>query len=400
MVFVTILRMLPHRIVTLGSLVIIFWAFIYAFFVFDPASITDSENISGRQIFQAKIIDIDRRLDKTFLVVKPLELTEHKIRVTIDNFYEFNKGQVVKISGEVEAPENFEGFNYQGWLAKDNIAYVIFRPDITVEGGGISIDAKVKNILSAGINKALLPPASSLYSAMLIGDKGEFTQENRNNLASSGLSHIVAISGLHITIITTLLISVGIYLGLWRRSAGWVAIALIVFYIWMIGTPASAVRAGIMASTVFLAERFGRPSSSWRALLLAAAVMLAFNPLLIRYDVGFQLSFLAVMGILLFARKIEPYISKVPNILHAREVLSMSISAQIFTAPLVLFIFGTFAPFGVLANILVVTILPAVLIAGFIASVAGVLGGPFTVFGAMPAWALSKYIWGVISILG
>ena len=78
----------------------------------------------------------------------------------------------------------------------------------------------------------------------------------------------------------------------------------------------------------------------------------------------------------------------------------MSISAQIFTAPLVLFIFGTFAPFGVLANILVVTILPAVLIAGFIASVAGVLGGPFTVFGAMPAWALSKYIWGVISILG
>src|SRR5690606_5340200 len=204
------------------------------------------------------------------------------------------------------------------------------------------------------------------------------------------LSHIVAISGMHITILFAIVLAVLIGVGLGRPIASYVALVLIASYIVMIGAPASALRAGLMATTLIAAERVGRPNSSWRALLLVAALMVAANPLIIRHDVGFQLSFVAVGGILAGLPYRDRLLPFVPESLGLRSLLAMTLSAQLATLPLVLLHFGSVPLLGAAANILVVPVLPFVLLLGMASAAAGAMGAPL-LLGA-PAWALSSYV--------
>ena len=101
---------------------------------------------------------------------------------------------------------------------------------------------------------------------------------------------------MNITIISSLILSFVLGLGFWRNQAFYFSAFIIFIYILMIGAPASAVRAGVMASILIAAQGFGRISSGARAVVFAAVLMLFFNPLLLRFDVGFQLSFLAILA--------------------------------------------------------------------------------------------------------
>ena len=122
-----------------------------------------------------------------------------------------------------------------------------------------------------------------------------------------------------------------------RKSVMWVLIA---FFIIMTGFQSSAVRAGIMGGLFLLGQYLGRMSVSSRSIVIAAALMLAHNPLLLKLDVGFQLFFLAMIGIIYLMPVFQDWFRKIPAMFQLRNILAMTLSAQIFTLPILIYNFG------------------------------------------------------------
>jgi len=210
----------------------------------------------------------------------------------------------------------------------------------------------------------------------------------------TGTRHIAAVSGMNITIISSLIFSFALRLGLRKNWAFYSSIGLLFLFILMIGAPASAVRAFIMAGAFLLAERLGRPRSASRAVCFAATLMLASNPLLLTKDIGFQLSFLAILGLIylqpfFFARlRFLPD----PKILSVRTALSATLSAQVFTLPILVYNFGYISLVSPITNILIVPVLAPVTILIFIFAISGIISEPLGFLMSFPTWLSLTYI--------
>ena len=246
------------------------------------------------------------------------------------------------------------------------------------------------------MDSSLSPPQSALLGAMMLGEKERLSYELKEKLNRSGTRHITAISGMHVMILAHMLIGIGLLFGLWRGQAFYFALGLIILFIIMVGAPPSAIRAGIMGGVVLFAQKIGRLSQAQRLLLIAAAVMLAFNPLLLKFDVGFQLSFLATLGI----AKLSPWflekLSRIPQQFQLRSVAAMSFPAVIFTAPILASNFGQISVVSIFTNILIVPVLGLVLGLGFFAGILGIVFAPLGQIFFWPVWLLLSYIYQII----
>ena len=235
------------------------------------------------------------------------------------------------------------------------------------------------------------PPQSSILGAMLLGDKRKISEEWKQKLNVAGVRHITAISGLHVTILTVILMTLLIGLGFWRQQAFYFTIIFITLFIVMTGLQPSAIRAGIMGGLFLLAQHLGRQNISSRAIVFAAAVMLLQNPFLLTLDVGFQLSFLAMIGIIYFLPAFRVWLKFIP-IESARTVLAMTFSAYLFTLPILIYNFGYVSIVSPLTNVLIVPLLYWIMMFGFLFVI---LGTVLPVLGwilSFPAWILLTYI--------
>jgi competence protein ComEC len=168
----------------------------------------------------------------------------------------------------------------------------------------------------------------------------------------------------------------------------------------MIGAPASAVRAGIMIFMALLAEKSGRMYLAPWALLIAALAILIFNPLLLLYDVGFQLSFLAVLGIIYLSPVFDFYLARFWFFKNkgVRKITSMTLGAQVFTLPILVYNFGTISLVAPVVNVLVVPLLPAVLVLGFLGILAGLFSQLLGMLVALPIFGLLSYVLEISSV--
>jgi len=189
---------------------------------------------------------------------------------------------------------------------------------------------------------------------------------------------------MHIMILSGILMYLGMALRLTRGRAFYFAITLLVLFIVMVGLPASAVRAGIMGGLFLLAQKVGRPKAASRAVVFAGTGMLAVNPLLLRLDVGFQLSFLAVMGII--------YLMPIFKRWLKFRILAMTLAAQVFTLPILIYNFGYISSVAPITNILIVPLLPFIMISGFIFGLAGIFFQPLGWVLSWPVWLLLSYV--------
>src|SRR3989344_7151902 len=168
------------------------------------------------------------------------------------------------------------------------------------KGGGNSLRAALIKLKSALIDKleAVLPAEhAALASGLLLGERAEFTDEFEEAMRRSGTTHIVALSGYNIAILV--LVISGIFSYIWnRRVAFYLSLLIIPGFVVMTGAAPSVVRAGIMGLILLFAENQSRPYSSRNAITLTALVMIFFNPRVGVDDVGFQLSFAALLGII------------------------------------------------------------------------------------------------------
>ncbi len=331
-----------------------------------------------------------------------LQMISGKILATIGKYPEYKYGDELKISGRLEIPVVFDDFDYRSYLAKDGIYSVMYYPKIEYIGkneGGLAfiIYSKIlqfKDKIRNVIYENLSPPQSSILGAMILGDKSRMPEELKEKLNIVGLRHITAISGMHVTIISLILMQFLLGMGLWRGQAFYIALSFLFLFVVMVGLPSSAIRAAIMAGSLLWAQKIGRGASAFRLIVFAAVIMLAINPLLLEYDVGFQLSFLAVTGIIFLSPRLKQWLRKVPDqkFVNLRSILAMTLAAQAFTLPVLVSSFGRLSLIAPLCNILVLPVLPFILGSGFIFSLAGILWQPLGWVLSWPAWLLLTYV--------
>jgi len=284
-------------------------------------------------------------------------------------------------------------------------------------------EARPRGVLNQKLDKvitsSLSPPQSGILSAILLGNKQAISKQWNEKLNRAGIRHITAISGMHIAIISSMLVALGIMLGFYRGQAFYFAVIILWLFIFMAGAPPSAVRAGIMGSMVLFAQKIGRQKSADRALLITAGVMLAIDPLLLKDSIGFQLSFLAMLGIIYLMPFFQSLFSITKNknkectelsSVHKERkelssfdsvqsflrpvwgLVSMSLAAQVFVLPLLIYHFGQLSVISPITNLLIVPILPALMIIGFLFIILGAVWLPLSFIFLFPIWLILSYI--------
>lgn len=224
---------------------------------------------------------------------------------------------------------------------------------------------KIRDKLVSLYKQANLSTESlALFSALTLGERSELDNETKELYSDVGVSHVLALSGMHLSFLVAVFNL--LLLRFCRRSISkLLGVGLILFFVWsytfIAGLPTSLVRASVMYSLMLLGSLLGREGFSLNSLCVSAVLMLTVSPMLL-WDVGFRLSFLAMFGILwLYPRCVNHPVMQWRYTKWVVQSMLVSFSAQLFTIPLVAFVFGTFAPYSALAT-LVITPLTALLI--------------------------------------
>ncbi|MFA5962128.1 MAG: ComEC/Rec2 family competence protein [Parcubacteria group bacterium] len=327
----------------------------------------------------------------------------YNILIQESAYQKYVYGEELDLQCKLTLPKNMadSDFDYRAYLARQDIFYICQKPQLEKTGQNLgnrfySAVVMLKNKFSKNIYALIPSPEAALLEGLIIGGSGNLSKEIQANFSRTGMTHIVAVSGYNITIVAQYLMLLGFFLGLWRRQAFWFALIGIWVFILMTGFPASAIRAGVMGTLLLYAMKNGRLANAGNAILCSAAVMLFWNPLLLRYDVGFQLSFLATIGIVYFyplmdkyfGEKLKKYPAGVPFI---AEILFMSLSAQIFVLPIILFNFQTLSLISPVTNILVLPILPITMLIGFLAIAISFIFQPLAILFSWLAYLPLRY---------
>lgn len=319
-----------------------------------------------------------------------------KVSVMTDRWPEYHYGDRIKISGVISLPSDNSGFDYSRYLMKEGLAGVMSWPQIEglEQNQGNPVYAallRLKNKMQQSFERELSPPQSSLLTAIILGDERQVSTEWKNILNISGIRHITSVSGMHIVIFSDILMALCLAIGLWRGQAFYLALLALWLFIIMVGAPPPAIRAGVMGGLLLLGQKIGRENVSGRAVVMAAAFMVFQNPALLRGDIGFQLSFLATLGIIYLGPIFRSRIAGITGRNFLSELLAMTFSAQIFTLPVLIYNFGYFSLVAPLANILVVPLLSAVMAAGFALGLSGMIWHALAWLVSLPAWFLMTY---------
>ena len=291
-------------------------------------------------------------------------------------------GNKLSITGEFSSlrePLNPHEFNYKTFLARKNIYYQSFvkaenvsfvseNQDFSLINLGLEIKQKIINVFETS---TLSKEAAQLCIALLTGYDDEINSETINAFAHSGTLHVLSVSGLHTGILYAVLIFI---LGIFDKNQKYKLMRLIIitialwFFVLITGFSPPVLRAVIMLNLIALGRfYYGYTSQSGiNILAVSAFVLLVFNPLLI-YDTGFLLSYSAVLGILCFEPAFTALVnSRLTIVNKIWQLTSVSLSAQIATLPITLFLFHQFPLWFIFSNLLVIPLCTAVMFLGFL----------------------------------
>jgi len=287
------------------------------------------------------------------------------VLVSLNKYPELNYGDNLELSGNLSAPNNFSDFKYDRYLARYDIYSVMSWPKVKIISHTKDFYSNLlnlKNKVYSVINLALPEPEAGLANALLLGYKGTLDTPEKTAFSCCGLSHIVAISGSHLTLLSALAFEFLLAFGLSRRQAFKPVVIFLWFYTFLTGMQTSALRSAIMGHLTLWGQKNGRQDAGGRLLFFAAAAMLAINPLLLRDDLGFQLSFLAMLALIYAC----PLGEKIFGKGSIKSIIILTLASQLLTWPISALNFGRFSVIAPLANLLVVWIfawlLPALLL--------------------------------------
>lgn len=320
-----------------------------------------------------------------------------KILITAKNFPLYGYGDRLEIKGKLVSPKNFSGdFDYVSYLAKDQIRSLVYYPEIGVIGenrGNVFYRAvySVKNKFEENLGKILSEPHASFLAGLLLGSRGSIPDDLKEKFKQTGTSHILAISGYNISVLAVFLASILSFFYLSPGIIFYLSVSAIFVFVILTGAEPSVIRAAIMGGLVLLSRKEGRVYSMANAIVSAGAAMLFADPLILRYDVGFQLSFLATLGLVLVLPRLENYFRNLPAALGLKEAFLATASAQAAVLPLLLYNFGNLSFVSLAVNVLILPAVPFAMFSGFLAGALSFVALPLGKIAGFFAWIFLSY---------
>lgn len=323
----------------------------------------------------------------------------------------YQYGEVVRVSGQLHTPPDFDGFSYREYLAREGIhsymQYVHIEP--TGERGGSPVKALMIRFRQHALDviRRLLPdPQASLLAGILLGIESGISPEVRTAFNAVSATHVIAISGSNLVILAGLISAMT---GRLIKNPRWVAsltIAGVLVYAVFVGGDAAVIRAAIMTTLALVATQLDRETYGPASLGFAALLMTAINPLVL-WDVGFQLSFAATLGLVLYVEPLQKGLGKLLERLFSKETarlilglvsdaMIVTIAAQITTFPIMLYAFERFSIVSLPVNLLIVPAQAPLMVFGGLAVLAALIVWPL---GQILAWGSWLFLTWTIKVV-
>ncbi|MDH3942840.1 MAG: ComEC/Rec2 family competence protein [Anaerolineae bacterium] len=318
---------------------------------------------------------------------------------------EWRYGDRLILRGDLLTPPENPEFSYREYLARQGIySYMPYgRAALLSSGEGHPVKSAIYSLRAAAFDNLyrLFPdPEASLLAGILLGDEGGISPEVDEAFKLTGAAHIIVISGFNITILAGLFMWVFVP-RLGRARGALLAGVLISGYVILVGADPPVVRAALMGWMGVLAGLLGRRQAGLNSLVFSAAVMTLFTPALL-WDISFQLSFTATLGLVLFARPMEDFFlrlasARIPTaaLTHLARPLSeyllFTVAASITTLPVILYHFQRLSISSLPVNLLILPAQPAVMVLAGTAVVLSLVWFPLGQLIAFLAWPFAAY---------
>jgi len=376
--------------------------FVYAKMIYELNAIpqqyinNENTNIVGRIIdIEEKEYYIEYDIDKVYIEKNKMFKTNLKLR-TSDNY---ELGDIILLKGNIELPteaRNKGGFDYRKTLLAENI-YGIIESTSTprvISKNSINLIWRSSIFLRDKINQIiddlLIPPESDIVKGILIGDISNLENDVYEDYKEAGMMHLLAVSGGNIAFLNLIFIWILKKIKLRKDKINIIMILIIILYVYITGMTASIVRAGIMAITILVAYLVNRKSDTITAIAFSALLMIINNPFVI-WSLGFQLSFLGTLGIVLLYKPIKEFLDKyMPEKLS--ELVGVSLAAQLVVNPILAYNFNTFSIVSIFSNIVAVPLSGIILTYGIITVAVGAISNTIGQLCAGGLYILTKVI--------
>jgi competence protein ComEC len=311
------------------------------------------------------------------------------VLVRADRFSGVQYGDEVTVSGKLTVPEPFDTdtgrvFDYPKYLQVRGVQYVMgfVSIEVTDSGQGNQLLAFLYNSKTRFIDsleQVISSPQVDLGVGLLLGVKQALGDDLELAFRQTGIIHIVVLSGYNVMLI------VGFFwwISSWflpirgRIVFGLVGITLFAL---LVGLSATVVRASIMAAILLIGKWMGRLYDVLRALLFAGGIMILINPYILLYDIGFQLSFMATLGLVILLPQFESTLATHSSTLKLRDLFMATLVTQVFVSPLLMYHIGEISIVSVMVNMLVLPMVPVAMMLTF---VAGLVSFVFVPLGAL-----------------
>ena len=307
-----------------------------------------------------------------------------------DRLGDYRYGDRVAVIGQLQSPPEFATFNYRDYLANTGVYSIIDRPRIEVIAHDQSSPIfaalfAIKDRARRNIATILPEPEASLLTGILLGDESGIPQNVKDDFRRTGTSHIIAISGYNFSLLLGIASVPAIRL-FGRRRAVPILLIAVLGYTVLVGASGSVVRAAIMGSLTLVASYLGRQTAALNSLFCAAIVMTALDPFTLG-DIGFQLSFAATLGLILYTRPLQNVVERGLTRLFssgmAKQIVGVlgdavlvTLAAQITTLPILVVTFRQVSILTLIVNALVLPAQTGVMVFGGLALLAGMVWLP------------------------
>jgi len=334
---------------------------------------------------------------------------EGNVLLTAAPFPRYDYGDLLEIEGELQDPPELPEFDYRSYLQRQGIGSLLYYPEVRRLAGdqGSALRSALTDFrarLDDALSDVLPEPEAALASGVLLGKRSALPPDLRQDMDSTGTSHLTAVSGQNISLLAALLMTALAWV-IGRRPAGVLALAAVASYAILVGAQPSVLRAAIMGSLVILANLSGRQRASGQSLMLAGAAMTAFDPQIAK-DVSFQLSFAATLGLMTLAPALKDHaearIGSRATLFEFRlqrtivEFGAITISAIAFTLPISALNFERVSLIAPLANLLAAPAFLFVAITAALAAAGGAIIPGLAPYFVWLAWPPAAYMIGVV----
>lgn len=339
----------------------------------------------------------DRRAESTKYTVEARSLqsgtgsipVRGQILITDRTRKPFRYGDIVTVRGNLEKPGVIEDFHYDQYLSRFGTYAVIYRASLSGDGTNAGwMILRWLYALKIGVENRITElypePHASLLIGLLTGSRGSLPADLSEQFKITGLTHLIAISGFNITMVITVLSMLLFWMPLrWRFVP---SVLLITLFTLFTGASASVVRAAIMGLLGLLATQLGRLQTTRLTLLWTVFFMVMWNPKQLWFDAGFQLSFLAFIGISEVVPLLEKPVKIFPEKFGIRSTLHQTLAAQVATVPWMLRMFGRLSLIAPVANLFAPPLVPWAMLFGTLSLGASLLSPLLGRIMALPAY--------------